>query len=156
MFSPSSPVTGSAVTGLTTPTYTLASDSAPSNFSKQWTVSALGGTQSGVTVHSIQYPFTLTAFRPSKLKILPPVNQTTGKVLGNVPQNTYRVLVRTGGPVDVSGANSAVASLDIRLNVPAGFESYSLTQLKAMLSLGLGSLVNQVDGLVTTSVVGSI
>ena len=56
-----SPITGAAVTGLTSPTYTVAVDTPPNTWSKQWAVTALGGTQTGVdTSSSASRPFTLT------------------------------------------------------------------------------------------------
>lgn len=53
----SSPITGQPQTGLTNPTYTTITDTAPpGNPGKQVAVSALGGTQAGVNVHSVCHP----------------------------------------------------------------------------------------------------
>lgn len=41
-FAPSSPVTGAAVTGLTSPTYSLTTDVAPSLNGKQYAITAVG------------------------------------------------------------------------------------------------------------------
>lgn len=57
-FTLTSPITGAAQTGFTSPTYTLTSDLAPDNNGKQVAVTALGGTQVGVTTHSVAAPFT--------------------------------------------------------------------------------------------------
>lgn len=45
------PVTGAAQTGLTSPTYTHVVDTPPNAYTKQYAVTALGGTQTGVDVH---------------------------------------------------------------------------------------------------------
>lgn len=46
----SSPVTGGAQTGFTSPTYTLTADTPPAGSGgKQYAATALGGTQAGVT-----------------------------------------------------------------------------------------------------------
>jgi len=59
-WSPTTPVTGGAQTGFTAPTYTLSVDTAPDINGKQHAVTALGGTQAGVTSHSVSNPFTVT------------------------------------------------------------------------------------------------
>jgi len=95
-FSLSSPVTGGAQTGFTSPTYTLATDTAPTNSGKQYAVSAIGGTQAGVDSSSTpSRPFTITLQRPAVLRQLPTVDPVTG-MLRNVPRNTYKVIVRKG------------------------------------------------------------
>lgn len=48
-WSPSSPLTGASQSDLTSPTYTLTSDVAPNSNGEQAAVTALGGTQTGVT-----------------------------------------------------------------------------------------------------------
>lgn len=94
-FAPSSPVTGAAVSGLTSPTYTIAVDVAPSINGKQYAVTALGGTQAGVDVNTVSKPFTLSFFRPVALKTLPSVNPVTG-VIKNIPMNQYKLITRKG------------------------------------------------------------
>jgi hypothetical protein len=91
----SSPITGTAQTGFTSPTYTVAADTAPDVNAKQWAVTGLGGTQTGVTVHSIASPFTLTYWRPKIMRILRIPNPTTG-ILSDVPNNVHSVLTRKG------------------------------------------------------------
>ena len=84
-FTLTSPVTGGAQTGFTSPTYTIVSDTAPDNNGKQVAVSAIGGTQSGVTIHSVASPFTITFARPKSFKAAAP-NPVNGR-LSNVPRN---------------------------------------------------------------------
>lgn len=133
-----SPITGAAQTGLTSPTYTLLQDSNPTNFSKQWVVSALGGTQTGVDAHAVSKPFTLSFFKPSSPRVLPAPNAITG-VIKDVPVNTYKFKVRKGV---VPGANQSpkIASCNIDVQIPAGADSYDIANCRAMLSAAIGGL----------------
>jgi len=153
-FSPSSPVTGAAVTGLTSPTYTLVTDTAPSIMSKQWTVTALGGTQTGVDVHTISKPFTLSVFRPAQLKVLPVANPITG-VVSNVPNNVYKIITRKGAVPLVNQATK-VARVTTIIEVPAGTDSYEPEELRAMISLHFGAGWAQASGIADTVLSGTI
>lgn len=150
-----SPVTGGAQTGLTTPTYTLATDTAPSNSGKQYAVSAIGGTQAGVdTTSSPSRPFTITGSRPTVLRQAPAVNQVTG-LIGNVPNNVYKVGVRKGVTV-LAGQTPRVAQAWLEISIPAGADTADAPNVRAMLSLLIGSL-NQISAsLGDTTVTGVI
>lgn len=136
-FSPSSPVTGGAQTGLTSPTYTLTSDSPRAN-GVQFVVSALGGTQTGVEAHSVSAPFTLTMERPNQFRQLGTPNPATG-VIGSVPRNTYTIRVRKGVQVSADQPYH-VAMAELKLSIPAGADSYDPESIRAMVSLLCGSL----------------
>lgn len=144
-FNPSSPVTGSAQTGFTAPTYTLTSDTAPSNNSKQWAITAIGGTQTSVDVHSVSKPFTLSVFRPVLLKTLPQANPVTG-VIKNIPVNTYKVITRKGAQPAAS-QSALVPRIYTVIEVPAGVDTYEPEDLRAMLSCHIGALSAQSAGL---------
>lgn len=137
-FAPTSPVTGAAVAGFTAPTYTLSSDTAPNANSKQYAISALGGTQANVDVNAVSKPFTLTMFRPPQLKALPQANVTTG-VIKDLPVNSYKILTRKGA---VPAANQVPAAIRIYtvVEVPAGVDSYEPEELKAAWSCHVGAL----------------
>ena len=94
-FSITSPITGQAQTGLTSPTYTVVADTPPNINAKQWVVTALGGTQTGAVAHTVSAPFSIAMFRPQNPQVLAPVNPVTG-VLTKVPTNTYKVITRKG------------------------------------------------------------
>jgi hypothetical protein len=147
-----SPVTGAAQTGFTSPTYTLTADIAPDVNGKQWAVTALGGTQAGVTAHSVSSPFTLSAFRPRTFRTLGTPNPVTG-VVSNVPKNTYKVIVRKG-VVPLAGQNPQVAILTCTMDVPAGADTANPAEIRAMLSAGIGALWQQAAGLGDTEVSG--
>lgn len=137
-FSPASPVTGGAQTGLTAPTYTLSADVAPAAHGKQYAVTALGGTQTGVEVHSASNPFTITMFKVASPKSLPVLNPVTG-VLSSVPKNTYRMVIRKGLEV-MSGQPRQIGLISIEISLPAGADIQDPESVRAALSLVVGTL----------------
>lgn len=153
MWNPTSPVTGAAQTGLTTPTYTLTADTAPdASTGKQVAVTALGGTQTGVTAHSIASPFTATFYRPKQFKSLGQPNPVTGR-LPSVPVNSFGVIVRKGvTPL----ANQPAKPMIVRvtMDVPAGADTYDAANIRAALSLAFGIITQQSAGVGDTLVTG--
>lgn len=153
-FTLTSPVTGGAQTGFTSPTYTIATDTAPTNNGKQYAVTTLGGTQTGVdSSSSPSRPMTVTLSRPAILRGVPAVNAVTG-LLGNVPKNTYKVIVRKGVSV-VTGQAPQVATAILELNIPAGADVTDAPNVRAMLSLLIGSL-NQISASIGDSLVSGV
>lgn len=152
-WSPSSPVTGGAQTGFTSPTYTLTSDVFPGGVNgKQHAVTALGGTQTGVRAHSVSDPFTISFVRPSNPKTLPSPNQLTGKY-GSVPRNTYGIIVRKGVNFAANNAPEVFVTR-LMMDVPAGSDSYDAPNIRASLSLLVGALSNQSANVGDTLVTG--
>lgn len=151
-FNVTSPVTGAAQTGFTSPTYTLTADTAPDVNGRQWAVTAVGGTQTGVTVHSVASPFTITVSRPKVFRVLGKPNPITGLVK-EVPMNTYTVLVRKG---TTPLANQPFSTLMVRttVQVPAGTDTNDAANVRAALSLAIGALSQQAAGLGDTGVSG--
>lgn len=147
-----SPVTGAAQTGLTSPTYTLSTDTAPEITGKQMAVTALGGTQTGVTTHSATVPFTVTHFRPKVFKALGMPNPTTG-VISSVPYNVHKVIVRKG-VTPAASQQARPARVTVLVEVPAGAETYDAPNVRAMLSLAIGALSQQSAGVGDTVVSG--
>lgn len=147
-----SPVTGAAETGFTAPTYTHVADQAPDVNAKQIAVTALGGTQAGVIVHSVAAPFTSAVWRPKTFKVLPKTNPVTGQ-LSSVPMNTYKVITRKGA-LPLAGQPYAIARITTIIEIPAGADTADPANLKAMQSLHIGVL-NQVSaGLGDTTIAG--
>lgn len=147
-----SPVTGSAQTGFTAPTYTVVADVAPNANGKQYAVSALGGTQAGVDVSSMSRPFTVTLVRPSVLKTLGVANPVTG-VISNVPNNVYKVITRKGVTV-LAGQPSRTAVVTTTIELPAGSDLADPADVRALLSLHIGSLSQVSAGAGDTAVSG--
>lgn len=150
---PSSPVTGSTVSGLTSPTYTITADLAPAANGKQWYVSALGGTQTGVNVHSTSNPFTVAIFRPNVIKLLGAVDQN-GQ-LTRVPKNTVSLVFRKGA-VPLTGQAAAVALGRCTFDIPAGTDVASPAELKALFSFIGGFISANAQGLVDAALSNTI
>lgn len=150
-FAPSSPVTGGAQTGLTSPTYTIVADTPPDVNAKQYVVTALGGTQTGVNISSVAAPFTVSMFRPKVFKNLKPVNSQN--VLPEVPYNTFKVITRKGVlPLAGQAARNMVITTIIEL--PAGSDVADAPNVRAGLSLHIGALSAQSAGVGDTVVSG--
>lgn len=149
-----SPVVGAAVSGLTSPTYTLTTDTAPNANGKQYAITALGGTQAGVTTHTVSSPFTLSFFRPLNIRPLPPVNPVTG-VIKNIPMNTYKHITRKGV---VPAANQAAMTMRVTttIEVPAGADTYDAANVKAALSAHFGVGWAEVQDMVDAAITGVI
>lgn len=145
-------ITGASVPGFTTPTYTPTADIAPSPNGKQFAITAVGGTQTGVDVNAVSKPFTVTFFRPVTLRALPAANPVTG-VVKNIPTNTYKLITRKGAS---PSANQSVQMVRITtvIDVPAGVDTYEPEELKAALSAHIGALNQQSSGIADTCVTG--
>lgn len=144
-FGSSSPVTGAAMTGLTTPTYTLTADTPPNSNSEQYAITALGGTQTNVVAHSVSQPFTLTMERPAQFRQLGTPSPVTG-VISNVPVNVYKVRTRKGVSV---AADQPVKNLliETKISVPAGADTYDAANIRAALSCHFGTLWGDSSGI---------
>lgn len=137
-----SPITGGAQTGFTSPTYTVTQDVAPAANGKQWAVTALGGTQVGVTTHSVSVPFTVSLWRPLLMKLLPKANPITG-VIKNIPVNVYKAIVRKG-LIPAANQTPEIGTVNVSVTVPAGAETYDIANVRAMISAAVGTL-NQIS-----------
>lgn len=114
-------------------------------------MTALGGTQAGVTVNSVSSPFTLTMFKPKVFKSLKPVNSQN--VLPDVPYNTYKVITRKGVlPLAGQAARNMMVTTIIEL--PAGSDVADAPNVRAALSAHVGALTAQSAGIGDTTVSG--
>lgn len=145
-------LTGAAQTGFTTPTYTTVVDTPPDVNSKQNAVTAIGGTQTGVDVHSVARPFTITVFRPKQFQVLGKPNPVTG-LIASVPRNVYKVLVRKG-VTPLSGQPAQVCVGRVELEIPAGSDIADPANIRAMCSALIGALNGVSAGLGDTLVNG--
>lgn len=153
-FTLTSPITGGAQTGFTSPTYTIATDTAPVNTGKQYAVTAIGGTQAGVdTASSPSRPFTVTLTRPPTLRSLPAVDPLTG-VLRSVPKNSYKILVRKG-VTPLAGQAAQLLLATLTLDVPAGSDIADAANVRAALSLLVGS-INSISASIGDTIVSGV
>lgn len=151
-FGPSTPVTGATVTGLTSPTYTIVADTPPSINGKQYAVTTLGGTQTGVDVNTVSKPFTISFFRPQTLRVLPAANPVTG-VIKNVPMNTYKLITRKG-VLPASNQSAITARITTIIEIPAGSDTYEPEDIKALISSHFGVGFAQASGIADTVLTG--
>jgi len=154
MFAPVSPVTGAAVSGLTSPTYTIVTDVAPTINGKQYAITALGGTQTGVDINSVSKPFSISFFRPAVLKALPQPNPVTG-VVKNIPMNTYKLITRKGVVPSVNQV-AMTARITTTIDIPAGSDTYEPEELRALISAHFGVGSAQASGIADTVILGVI
>lgn len=151
-FALSSPVTGGAQTGLTSPTQSYTADLAPDNNGKQYAVTTLGGTQTGATLHSVASPFTVTMVRPRVFRSLGKPNPTTG-LIRDVPRNTYKILTRKG-VLPLAGQPYTTMLITTVIDVPAGADTADPVNIRAGLSAHFGALNQQSAGIGDTVVSG--
>lgn len=152
MFSPSSPVTGAAVTGLTSPTYTLTSDTPANSNSKAWAVTSLGGTQTNVDVHLASKPFQLWASRPANIRVAPLPNPVTGYIPTS-PRNVYSVGVKKGAS-PLAGQAAQLINIRTDYSVPAGCDVAEPEEIRAAVSLHSGAIWANADGIAQTLING--
>jgi hypothetical protein len=150
-WSPDSSTTGGAQTGFTSPVFTLVDDTAPSVNGKQKAVSAIAGTGFTATANSISKPFTATFYKPASPKALPAANPLTG-LIGNIPNNQYKLIIRKGGLVAAGVPATLIARLTI--DVPAGMDSYNPDEVRAAMSFLVGILNEESTDLGDTVVTG--
>jgi len=152
--SPSSPVVGAPVSGLTSPTYTVTADQPPNTYSKQYYVSAIGGTQTGVdTASSAGKPWTFTFSRPPVIKTLNAVD-TTG-VIRQVGFNTYSMLMRRGA-IPLAGQSVRVQNWRSEMPVLVGADSADTANVKAACSSFFGMGYDQASNLAVAMLTGSL
>jgi hypothetical protein len=147
-----SPVTGAAQTGFTAPTYTHVLDNAPDNNGRQWAVTALGGTQAGVTVSSVSSPFTMLFVKPKVLKGLSVIDPVTG-VLRSIPRNEY-FFKTVKGAIPLTGQAPVACSAKTIYSIAAGTDTVSPSEIRAMVSLHIGAQTQQSAGIGDTLVSG--
>jgi len=149
-----SPVTGGAQTGFTTPTYTHALDISPAVNARQVYVTAVGGAGNTPLLHSASSPFFTSVWRPKVFAQLGKPHPVTG-LLTSVPMNTYKVT--TGkGVTPLAGQPSKTATMSTLMNVPAGSDIADPVNLRAMISMHIGCLNQLSAELGNSAVSGAI
>lgn len=139
-----SPLTGAAQTGLTSPTFTLLDDTAPSSNGKQMYVSAVGGTQIGVEENSISRPFTLTMFKPANIKVPTAGILEAAGLITNVPKNTNKVKTRKSVSVNAVGGYGLL-DITTTFDIPVNSPESDLVSIKSAISAHIGALQQDLD-----------
>lgn len=148
-------ITGGAQTGFTSPTYTPVLDTNPPDVNaKMYVISAVGGTQAGVTAHSIASPFTITFWRPKFLKVLRAVaGQLT--LLGKVESNVFNVVTRKG-VTPFAGQPVQLMIVETKITIPAGADTADAANVKAALSAHFGAVNQTSAGIGDTALSGVV
>lgn len=147
-------LTGAPMTGFTTPGYTNVADTPPDFNAKQVAVTAITGTQAGVTPHSVSSPFVLSAWRPKVMSALGKPNPTTG-LISNVPMNQYKIIT-VKGVTPLAGQPFKNMIIRTYIDVPAGADVADIPNIKAGLSAHFGLVYNQASGIADTASNGII
>lgn len=154
--STTSPITGAAQTGFTTPTYTVVTDVAQDLFSKQYAITALGGTQTGATAQSgADNPFNIAFSRSKVLRTGPSVNSTTGLPTGQPGRNVMKITGRKGMRPTANSPRFPMYA-ELKFSVPAGAETIDPAEIRAFVSAYIGALSQQSAGIGDTLVTGII
>lgn len=125
-----SSVTGASAPSLTTPGFTLASMPSIVDGSAAYAVTALTGTQTGVSPHTLSQPYTVTFYTNLNVRV-------AGN--GDIPLNKTRVMARKGVKVDALGTLRQ-ASVEVIVKAPAGSETFDGNSLESLISMTIGSL----------------
>lgn len=138
-----SPVTGAAQTGFTSPTFTLTADTFEPQgmIGKQWVVSAIGGSQGNTSTNKLGLPFTVSIARTKTLRS---ITEAVSNFIGykvSVPRNEYVITARKGIAVNVLGGLS-VAMIKATISLPVGsfVGTNSADDIRALHSLFIGAL----------------
>lgn len=145
--------TTGTTTLLTSPTYSFVPGIAKDPGNKAYTVSALGGTQTGVTIHSLAKPMEIIFKRFSNYLRAAKYNSLT-QLFGIVPKNTISVIGRNG--VNISATQVEVQSVRIDISIPAGAETFDAAKVEAGTLMVLQATINQLGALLDASRTGSI
>lgn len=145
-FTLTSPVTGAPQTGFTSPTYTVAADVGPDAANtKQYACTAVGGTQTGVTTHSVSSPFTTNFYRPKQIRTLA-ASTSQLSVIRNVPKNVFGRITRKGVTC-LAGQPIQVAYAKTSYEIPAGADTADAPNVRALVALHEGAGWNQSAGI---------
>lgn len=147
----SSPLTGTAQSGFTAPTWVFEEDFVSSINGEQVAITAKGGTvPAAVTFNSPSSPFTLSWEKPRQFGSPGVPNPVTGK-LNRVPMNVWKFRVRKG-VTPLSGQSPQTMLGTVELRIPAGADVEDPENIRAALSALFGLVYDQ-SSLIGTSVV---
>lgn len=130
---------------LTAATYTFVSEMASDFRSKAFVLSALGGTQTGVTPHTVDAPKMFIVKKPASNAVASAYNTTTGRY-GKVPKNTTRVIGKGSANVAAGQVETIPITLDIA--IPAMAMTYDRPNVEASVLMFIAALYDQKEELI--------
>lgn len=139
------PVTGSAQTGLTSPSCTIVADRGPdASNSYQVACTTMAG-HASIRGSSTSDPFTFTYFRPKVVQTLAGLAVTVAGLYGKVGENVHRFLTRKGVLIAANNL-PRLMTIETIVRIPAGADSYDPVNVRAALSGHLGCLTQASAG----------
>jgi hypothetical protein len=112
---------------------------------KQFVVTALGGTQTDVSIHSVASPFLVSFTRPATFKPLSLVNPSTGR-LTSIPRNAWKMIFMKGA-TPLAGQASVPILARVEFLIPAGVDAADPNEIRAFMSFMGGLFNNQANGM---------
>lgn len=143
------PVTGAAQTGLTAPSFTLVTGSAPDTNGRQYAVSAISVTPASVDINTASRPFSVTAWWPKLVRALQYIAGSGRSV--QVPNNVYKWVTRKGVTVHAD-LPPAIMVVTTTAEVPAGSDTVDATAVRLAMSAHLGAVAQNSAGFGDTCV----
>lgn len=141
-----------AVTGFTTPTYTVVQSTTTIPNGKVATVTAKGGTQPGaVDVHSASRNFSFMSTKPGVVRGVPPLN-AAGQLV-NVPINAYTLSTRKG-MTSLVNQPSQHGYMKTVIGIPAGADLADPDNVAAMIVAHAIALAQMAQEIVNTAKTG--
>lgn len=145
--------TTGTTTLLTSPTYSFVPGVSKDQSAKAYTVSALGGTQTGVAIHTLAKPKEVIFKRFKDYLRAAKYNSLTAK-FGVVPKNTISVIGRGG--VNISATQVEICSVRLDVSVPSGAEAYDPANVEAATLMTIQATINQLAAILDASRSGTI
>jgi len=152
-FSPSGTTNGTALTGVTLPTFTLVVDTPKSLNANQWYVSSIGGTWTGTAPnkHSALKMFILTFTKPTVLKtLLGKFYSAVSNIYSKpIPVNIWEMLVASKASVDTLNPNANLGGVRVRISLEAapGVVDVNPNEVMKVLSLASGAFTSNLQGI---------
>lgn len=134
------PTTAVTAGSLTLATYTYSTDLAPDSLTRKFVRSAIGGTQTGVSINTIDKPAEILFRRPALFKT-PSGFIASANRFNTVPRNTFKIRAKCGVNVTANQIEQLTVNLDI--NVPAGAVAQDRASVDAAILSFITALYDQ-------------
>lgn len=126
-------------------TYTFAEDMANDNRTRVYVVSAIGGTQTGVNLHTVDAPKQVMFKRPAQFLQPSAFNTVSGRY-GRVPKNVTRVIGR--GSCNVAAGQVEIIQMSTDIGIPAGGVTFDRANVEASVAMYIAALWDQREELI--------
>lgn len=148
----SSPITGAAITShLTSPTFTVSSTSGPDVNTKAVIVTALGGTQANVGVHSVDANYSLIYSWP---KVWKTIGAVVATVAGRIaaPKNRCTSTLKKSVSISTTAVDDVLVRIEVV--VPAGAALFDPNSVASAISAAAGHFYADADDIAACMISG--